>query len=236
MYTQSAELYDTIHGSVYDFSSAASTLLALIHDRVSNRTISLLDVACGTGVYLAQLRGHVKGEGLDLSSAMLAIAQERLPDVPFHLGDMADFSLHREFDAVTCLGSSIGHVLTTPRLKQTVKNLARHTRPGGIVVVEPWLTPDVWEPRRVSIRCVDGPAVRIAQLTLSGQKEGISTLDIHYLVGSPSGVEQFDEHHQLGLFTHDEYLAAFRAAGLDVTHDPVGLLGRGLYIGMRGAT
>jgi hypothetical protein len=117
-----------------------------------------------------------------------------------------------------------------------VKNLALHTRPGGIVVVEPWLTPDVWESGRISMTCVDGPEVKIAQLTVSGQKEGISTLDIHYLVGSPSGVEQFDEHHELGLFTYGEYLAAFRAASLDVTHDPVGLLGRGFYIGRRGAT
>ena len=233
MYSQSAEFYDAVYGSVYDYSSAASKVLALIHDRVGNRPVSLLDVACGTGVYLAQFEGKVQGAGLDLSPAMLAIAQARLPDVPFHRGDMADFNFEREFDVVTCLGSSIGYVLTIPRLEQTVANLARHTRPSGIVVVEPWLTPGVWDSGRVSMRCVDGPEVKIAQLTVSGQRGGISTLDIHYLVGSTSSVDQFDERHDLGLFTHDEYLAAFRAAGLEVTHDPVGLFGRGLYIGMR---
>ena len=29
------------------------------------------------------------------------------------------------------------------------------------------------------------------------------------------------------------HMTAFRAAALEVTHDPVGLLGRGLYIGVR---
>ena len=39
--------------------------------------------------------------------------------------------------------------------------------------------------------------------------------------------------HDLGLFSYDASRTAFRAAALEVTHDPVGLLGRGLYIGVR---
>jgi hypothetical protein len=59
----------------------------------------------------------------------------------------------------------------------------------------------------------------------------ISTLDIHHLVAHGTVVDQFTEHHELGLFTHKEYLNAFREAGFTVEHDPVGLTGRGLYIG-----
>jgi hypothetical protein len=61
----------------------------------------------------------------------------------------------------------------------------------------------------------------------------VSILDFHYLVGTPEGVEQFTERHELGLFTRDEYREAAIAAGLEPTFDRSGLTGRGLLIGVR---
>jgi hypothetical protein len=52
-------------------------------------------------------------------------------------------------------------------------------------------------------------------------------------VATSEGVSHFVEHHEMGLFTDDEYQKAFRNAGLTVIHDPEGLTGRGLYIGLK---
>ena len=56
-------------------------------------------------------------------------------------------------------------------------------------------------------------------------------MDFHYLVARAGSVEHIVETHVLGLFTDDEYRAAFERDGLDVDHDPTGLTGRGLWIG-----
>jgi hypothetical protein len=34
----------------------------------------------------------------------------------------------------------------------------------------------------------------------------------------------------VGLFAHDDYVEAFRRAGLEPEHDQEGLMGRGLYL------
>jgi SAM-dependent methyltransferase len=233
MFTKSAAIYDAIHAARFDAAAAANTVHTLIQAHKQTTGNALLDVACGTGAYLLQLRSHYDVEGLDLDPEMLGVARQKLLDVPLHQADLVDFDLSRRFDAILCLGSSIGYVETLDRLRRAVATLARHTLPGGVVIVEPWFGPEVWEQGRLTADLVDQPLLKIARVLVSGLDGRVSTLDIHYLVARPEKVEQFTEHHRLGLFTHEEYLTAFRSVDLHVTHDPHGLLGRGLYIGVR---
>jgi ubiquinone/menaquinone biosynthesis C-methylase UbiE len=234
VFTESTLIYDAIYATC-NRASQAEHLHALIQRQKRTTGNALLDIACGTGAYLMPLRTHYLVEGLDIDPAMLAVARQKLPDIPLHQADLVDFDLGRQFDAVICLGSSIGYAKMLPRLRQALQTFARHALPGGVVVVEPWFTPEVWEDGRLTADLTDQPALKTARILVSGQVDRLSTLDIHYLVGNRGGVRSFTEHHELGLFTHEEYLAAFRDAGLDVTHDPEGLLGRGLYIGVRRA-
>ena len=67
-------------------------------------------------------------------------------------------------------------------------------------------------------------------MSVAARRGRLATIDFHYLVGTPAGVQQFNELHELALFTDDEYQAAFQEAGLTAEHDPEGLIGRGLYI------
>ncbi len=233
MFTESAHLYDIVHGSFHDYRAAAGKIRDVIASRSERPVRNLLDVACGTGSYLAELRDTFAVEGLDVNPAMLALAREKCPDVPLHQADMVEFNLGRRFDALICLGSSIGYARTLERLRQTANTFARHVEPGGVVIVEPWFKPDSWEDGRISTDLREGPGVKIARMLVSGRIDGVSTLDIHYLVGRKARVESFVEHHELGLFTGDEYHTAFTDAGFEVTHDPVGILGRGLYVGLR---
>ena len=60
-----------------------------------------------------------------------------------------------------------------------------------------------------------------------------SIMDVHYLISTPEGVAYFTEHHEMMLLTDEEYMTAFESCGLNVTHLPAGLTGRGTYIGIR---
>jgi SAM-dependent methyltransferase len=228
VFSRSARIYDAIYASIRDYPREAAELDRLIQERRPGAR-TLLDVACGTGAHLEHLTGY-EVEGLDLDPEMLAVARERLPDVPFHQGDMADFDLGKRFDAVVCMFSSIGYVRTEERLRSALASMARHLEPGGVLVVEPWLSPEVWRDRHVGAVFVDEPELKIARMNVAEREGNVSMVVFEYLVGTPDGIERFSEPHELGLFTVGQYLAAFRAAGLEVDHDPEGPMGRGLYI------
>jgi len=230
VFSRSARIYDAVY-SWKDYPREAERVHELVQARKPGAE-TLLDVACGTGAHLAGLRRWYRCEGLDLDGELLAVARERLPDVPLHRGDMRDFDLGRSFDAVTCLFSSIGYVLTVEALEAAVASMARHLEPGGVLVVEPWLAPEAVVVPHVGAVFVDEPELKIARVNTIEVDGRRSSFEFQYLVGTPAGVEHFTERHELGLFTREEHLAAFRAAGLAVEHDEEGLMGRGLYVGV----
>jgi SAM-dependent methyltransferase len=237
MYTRLAELYDIIYAKK-DYAGEARTLHGVIERcaRTPHRERRmLLDVACGTGVHLSHLREWYDVEGVELSPWMLAIARRRLPNVPLHQYDMRHFALGRRFDAVTCLFSAIGYMRSVSELRRAIATMARHVLPGGLVIVEPWLTPDRFIDGHVHVDVAEGEGVKIARVSVSRRTDDVSVLEMHHMVGSASGVERFFERHDVRLFTHEEYLASFSAAGLVAVFDAEGLTGRGLYVGLASA-
>jgi hypothetical protein len=146
---------------------------------------------------------------------------------------MLDFDLHICFDAVLCLFSSIAYLSSIDALGQAFANMARHTLPGGVVIVEPWIHPEAFRPGTTSAVLVDKPDLKIARLGVARTDGHLSVFDLHYLVCSSDGVRHFQERHELALWSHIEYQSALEAAGLQVVHDPVGLDKRGLYIGLK---
>lgn len=235
MFSKSAEFYNTIYlGMDKDYAAEADKVHALIQKHKRTDGKQLLDVACGTGLHLGYLKKWYRVEGLDLDGQMLKVARRKYPTVRFHHADMLDFDLGRQFDAITCLFSSVGYSRTLPRLRRAIRNMAGHLKPGGVMLVEPWFSPKDWRPGHPHAVFMDQPNLKIARMNISGGKGRFSYLTFHYLVATPEGIRYFTERHELGLFTHNEYLGAFREAGLDVVHDKEGLDGRGLYIGRKG--
>jgi SAM-dependent methyltransferase len=234
VYARSARFYDAIY-AFKDYAGEAAEIDRRIQEARPGAA-TLLDVACGTGGHLRELAGRYRCEGVDLSAEQLAVAAQRLPGVPLHEADMTTFDLGRRFDAVTCLFSSIGYVGTVEGLRAAIGAMARHLEPGGVLIIEPWLEPDVWEDGHLGSLFVDEPDIKIARLEVSAREGRLAVMEMEHLIATrEGGVEHFVERHELALFTVDEHLEAFRAAGLEVEHDPDGLIGRGLYTAVRRA-
>jgi SAM-dependent methyltransferase len=232
MFVKSTRFYDAIY-SWKDYAEEARRLKALLAGQPHAPGQTLLDIACGTGSHVPYLRDDFAYEGLDLDASMLAVARERFPGIPFHHGDMLDFDLGRQFDVVTCLFSSIAYVKTAPKLEQATATMARHVRPGGVLVIEPFVAPEDWEVGHPTAIFVDQPDLKIARMSVGAREGDVAILDFEYLVATSTGIERLSERHELGLFTEAQYRQAFTAAGLDVTRDAEGLMGRGLYLVVR---
>jgi SAM-dependent methyltransferase len=232
MFSRSAQIYDLLYREK-DYAGEA----AVVHHAVQARNPAartLLDVACGTGRHLEQLARWYEVEGLDLDADLLAVAADRLPGVPLHAADMREFKLGRSFDIVTCLFSSIGYLRDEADMVRAVANMSRHLAPGGVLVVEPWMTPDSFEPRFPGrLLSYQDDTIQAVRMSV-GRVDGLtSVIEFHYLVARPGRIEHATETHVMGLFTIDQYRRSFDQAGLAADYDARGLTGRGLWIGQR---
>jgi ubiquinone/menaquinone biosynthesis C-methylase UbiE len=229
MYSESAKLYDELH-SFKDYAEMASRLTAMIRQYRPGAE-SFLEVACGTGQFLKRLQDDFRVEGMDISAEMLSIASERCPGVPLHQADMAEFEISHRFDVIACLFSSIAFAQPVVRMQHTVKRMASHLTPKGVLLLEPYFSPETCWDRDLRLNVYDGKDRKIAWMYVTDVKENLAVVEHHYLFGERTGVKHFTERQELGLFTDVEYREAIEHAGLTVSYDPLGIYGRGMYIG-----
>ena len=232
-YEKSSETYDAVYLSKKDYVKEAEQVHGIVQEQRKSAGNELLDVACGTGLHAEAFQRWYQVEGLDFSEGQLAVARVRLPHVKFYHADMTNFATGKHYDVVTCLFSAIGELLDIEQVNSAVGTMAKHLKPGGVLLVEPWLRPEQFREGRIWAEFVDEPELKIARMTTAERHGKIVDLSMHHLVGRPGKIEEFVEHHQEAMHSVDEYTNAFKLAGLDVTYDEEGLIGRGLYIGVK---
>ena len=168
----SAPFYDMLYEGTKDFRAEANRLRGFFNARNVAPGNPLLDVACGTGQHLAYLQMDYQVEGLDADPGMLALAAKRIPNVPLHQADMRDFDLGRQFQIMTCLFSAIGYMTSVRDLRRAIRTMARHLRADGVLIVEPWFTPERWHDGREDERQRDERASVNSGLSLPGRAPG----------------------------------------------------------------
>jgi SAM-dependent methyltransferase len=127
-----ANVYDGFKG---DRASTVQVLQDLIR-KYNSSAQSVLDLGCGTGSIAQGLTPYFSVVGLDSSAPMLRIARQKVPDVRFVRGNMANFALSGYFDVICCLHNSINHLLTFERWEDLFALAARHLAANGIFIFD----------------------------------------------------------------------------------------------------
>jgi len=101
---------------------------------------NILEIACGTGIMLEKFAIHgYHVFGMDASRIMLQEATRRIDskyDSLFWCGDMRQFSVTPNFDAVICLYDSINYCMSINAFKQTLFNAVAALTPSGILIFD----------------------------------------------------------------------------------------------------
>ncbi|HHI80515.1 MAG TPA: class I SAM-dependent methyltransferase [Planctomycetes bacterium] len=213
-----------------DYKQESEDVLSWIR-RYQPEAKTLLDVACGTGGHMVFFQEAMEEVvGLDLDPPSLEVARKKMPGVSLIQGDMRAFDLGRRFDALTCLFSAIGYVHDYGELEQSLRCFAAHLEPGGVLVLEGWMSPEDMKPDGVWMHLVDQPELKIARLNTIQIQGNVSSMTLHHLIGTPEGVRYAAQDHRLVLFEREEYRAAIRNAGLTLVDEPDGLMKRNTFV------
>jgi ubiquinone/menaquinone biosynthesis C-methylase UbiE len=237
LYTNLARYYDLIY-SWKDYRKEAATIRRLITKYKRSKGNDLLEVACGTGRHIRYLKDKFRVLGTDISAGMLRVARQNIKGARFQRADMVTLNLGKKFDVITCLFSSIGYVKTSADLKRTLQNFARHLKKGGVVIIEPWLTKEMFKKGLPHMTTYGDDRIKIARLDVSKARGNVSVLDMYYLVAEKNEtVKHFVDRHELAMFEPQQILRFMRQAGLRARFIQNGLMkGRGLYIGVKPAS
>jgi len=235
LYKSLAKYYDFIY-TWKDYKKEAEVITRLINENKLSAENKLLDVACGTGAHLEYFVDNFDCVGVDLNPEMLEVAKEKAPKAKFYSADMIDFDLKQKFDAVICLFSSIGYVKKEENLRKTIACFVKHLKKGGIVIIEPWLTKEIYRVGSPHMNTYDGEKLKIARVNVSELKDDIiSYFEMHYLIAEENKpVIHFVDKHELAMFPINKILTIMNDYGLKTEYIKEDLFdNRGLLLGIK---
>jgi len=233
MWKELAPYYDLMY-SWKSYEKESVRILSLIRRFKKSPGKDLLDVGCGTGAHTKYFRRHFRVTGTDLSRDMLVVARRNFPEIRFIRQDMTALNLRRKFDVIVCLFAAIAYTRTYSRLAKTIARFACHLKPGGVVIIDPFVSPKQFKPGYFDGLYFDRPDFILCRIVKSRLRGNIATLDCHFLLVTKDGVRYSHDPHRVGCFGEQKFLAIMRHAGLKSRYFSHGLMpDRGLYIGVK---
>jgi len=137
--TQVETDYDTIAQQFAEKRSGQWFIVQYLVDQYVQPGQQILDLGCGNG-RVADIVNEIKGNyvGMDVSSDLLAIAKQKHPNDNFHVGTMLKTGFEDTVFDVVFLFASFHHIPSLRLRIETLEEISRITKPGGLIIMTNW--------------------------------------------------------------------------------------------------
>lgn len=179
-FAEPIELYDLCHQWV-DHAAHGARMAEALRAAGLPEGATVLEGACGTGLWLSALGPGWRRAGFDLDRDSLSRAQARIPDGRFFEADLADWRVERPVDAVLLVFGALAYV-PDAALAGAAACVAQALAPGGVALVEPWVAPADFQPGRPQLVVVDTPYLKVCRQVLPRRDGDAAVLDFHHLI------------------------------------------------------
>jgi SAM-dependent methyltransferase len=218
LYTDLAWLWPMWGDAATEYAHYCDHVTALIRRYTERPATTLLDIGCGGGKNVLNLKQSFSVTGLDLSPTMLAQARELNPDCLFVQADMRTFGLNDTFDAVL-MDDAISHMNCRSDFVTALRTAYAHLKPGGVLIATPDVTLETFRQNMTTPTLItrDGLDVAIVQNVYDPDPtdEQYETTII-YLIREHGRLRMETDHWTLGIFSLDTWRHDLTETGFQV--------------------
>ncbi len=225
LYTDLAWLWPLWGGAADEYAHYCRHVMGLIARHAPHPAATLLDIGCGGGKNVFNLKGTFSVTGVDLSPTMLAQARDLNPESTFVHGDMRTFRLGRTFDAVL-MDDAISHMTCLADFAAAFHTASVHLNPGGVLVATPDVTTETFRqnrtiatPARRADTRPDLDVVFVENVYDPDPADEQYETTILYLIRERGRLRIETDHWTMGLFPLDTWRRVLRDTGFEVHED-----------------
>lgn len=213
-----AQLYDQMYASK-NYKAEADFILELL-EQDKNNSLTVLNLGCGTGNHDLHLRrAGLQIEGFDRSSAMIAIARAKIPDVSceFKEGDITSINTGKKYDAVISLFHVLSYLTEDSQVEAFFQTMKRHMKPGSRAIVDYWYAPAVLKAGpQVTRKTFQTPTGTVLRIATPQPIKGHPVYDVNIKLEVTTGEikKVHEESHKMRYFSSEEISQFSSRAGL----------------------
>lgn len=218
LYTDLAWLWPLWGDATREYADYCQFVTGLIRRYTERPLSTLLDIGCGGGKNVFNLKEEFNVTGVDLSPTMLEQAKVLNPECTFVEGDMRTCLLGSAFDAVL-MDDAISHMSCRADFAAAFRTAYAHLKPGGVLVATPDVTTETFRQNLTT--------------TSHAKREGLDVVFIENVYDSDPMDEQYEttivylirDHGRLrietdswtmGIFALDTWRHVLRQTGFTV--------------------